>query len=215
MHIKSVSIYSTYYTLIKINLNTPESPHLIWNHIPDSIYWGSMLNVYEFVWFLNEFVPCTNFCRSCFQHVCSMLREWRPTSDPGNLPSTNFRDHPAHWSWTGTPPIVRNNHICWSWYIMTISCNVFSSGLINWVLGKSWALGLSHPQTHQKRAPNKIMGRGESLWAARCNFQTFFVFQPTKSIHQEGFVFTMAHGPLPIGFQSCHLGAFGVVPHWT
>ena len=29
MHIKSVSIYSTYYTLIKINLNTPESPHLI------------------------------------------------------------------------------------------------------------------------------------------------------------------------------------------
>ena len=40
-----------------------------------------------------DFAACTNF-RIFFFYLRYLLREWiRPTSDPGNLPSTNFRDH--------------------------------------------------------------------------------------------------------------------------
>lgn len=112
-----------------------------------------------------EFVPCTNFCRSCFQHVCSMLRvhgdPHLTVLTPNHQLTRAFRDRSKSssekWSWTGTPPIVRNNHSCWSWYIIYIyiSWSFLETSFVHfffwkkkWVLGKSWDLGLSHPQTH-------------------------------------------------------------------
>ena len=146
-----------------------------------------------------EFVPCTNFCRSCFQHVCSMLRvhgdPHLTVLTPNHQLTRAFRDRSKSssekWSWTGTPPIVSNNHSCWSWYIIYIY--IYHDHFLKRLLfifssGKKMSIG-------------KIMrSRTESS---------------TNSLHQEGFVFTMAHGPLPIGFQPCHFGAFWVVPHGT
>ena len=90
---------------------------------------------------------------------------------------------------------------------------IFSSGK-KWVLGKSWDLGLSHPQTHPKRAPNKIMGRGESM---SCSLQLPNLFCVSANVINPSRGICIHHGTWPVTNWISALPFWGIwgCPSWN